>query len=429
MNHRKLVLIGDVNSGIVSLSGLLREAGNGDIKVECLEGNGIKNATERFSAILQNRSYQATFLIVIPVTWTTPSIEWLNCLKFLNNQLALSSFNLFRHSMLVLTHADEVCPNLSEDNLSQTVREKCESEQTWEFILRSVGYRYICVDSTQRGVGYRNGILSQINRISKPSFNILLHGNNGVNSKELMDVLHLSNHDNVIELENVRLKFYCYPDLDLFQGFQQTECGDEISKLIGTREEHGEGVTLVLILISQCEIFSTNMKEMITSIPNGPVYRMDGRTEQYWWDYTTVMFSFKDNSSGSRDEIIRSIKGNIGISEVVKRAGNRYVWMSDKSSQRELGERISSECNKTQERTGNREFIGGPTESYLMKIRKKTVNYDVSRRIIKDIFLVVMLILLIVMLIIFLPVTIPVGVVILCVVGVSAVLKTRGSHR
>ena len=211
------------------------------------------------------------------------------------------------------------------------------------------------------------------------------------------------------------MKFYCYPDLDLFQGFQQTECGDEISKLIGTREEHGEGVTLVLILISQCEIFSTNMKEMITSIPNGPVYRMDGRTEQYWWDYTTVMFSFKDNSSGSRDEIIRSIKGNIGISEVVKRAGNRYVWMSDKSSQRELGERISSECNKTQERTGNREFIGGPTESYLMKIRKKTVNYDVSRRIIKDIFLVVMLILLIVMLIIFLPVTI----LILIFVGVT----------
>ena len=67
--------------------------------MECLEGNGMatdKNATERFSAILQNRSYQATFLIVIPVTWTTPSIEWLNCLKFLNNQLALSSFNLYQ---------------------------------------------------------------------------------------------------------------------------------------------------------------------------------------------------------------------------------------------------------------------------------------------------------------------------------------------
>ena len=425
MKHRRFVLIGNENSGIASLSALLREVGNGGMKVECLEGVGIIKATERFVTILQNRLYQTTFLIVIPVTRKTPSVEWLNSVKFLNNQLALSSFNLFSSAMLVLTHADELCPSLNSNNLTQIVREKCKNEVTWEFLLRSVGYRFICVDSTQQAIEFKIGILNQIQQISKPSFNILVHGNNGVESKELMNILHLSNHDNVIELENARLKFYCYPDLDLFQGYQQAECGTEISRLIGNHVEHGEGISLILILISQCEIFSRNMKEMITNIPTNHVFRMDSRTEQYWWDYTTVLFSFKDNSNGSRDEILRSIKGNIGIEEVVKRSGNRYIWMSDTSPENMLIERISSECNKSQARTGNREFIGGPTQSYHLKVEKNKPINDTSRSIIKNILIVVMLMLLVVLFVIFFPVTLPVGIILFCVFCVLFVLKRR----
>ena len=211
MNHRRLVLIGDENSGIASLRTLLREVGNGNVRVESLVGNDIRNATEMISVILQKRNYHTTFLIVVPVTWKTPSIEWLSCVRSLNNQLALSSLNLFRHAMLVLTHADELCKSLNSDDLTQIVREKSENEETWKYLLMNVNCRYLCVDSTQQAREYKSGILNQINRISKPSLNILVHGNNGVKSRDLMDLLHLSNHDNVIELENVRLKFYCYP--------------------------------------------------------------------------------------------------------------------------------------------------------------------------------------------------------------------------
>ena len=49
MKHRRLVLIGDENSGIASLSKLLREVGNGNVRVESLVGNEIRNATERIS--------------------------------------------------------------------------------------------------------------------------------------------------------------------------------------------------------------------------------------------------------------------------------------------------------------------------------------------------------------------------------------------
>ena len=426
MNHRRLVLIGDENSGSAALRTLLREVGNGNVRVESLVGNDIRNATERISVILQKRNYHTTFLIVVPVTWKTPSIEWLSCVRSLNNQLALSSLNLFRNAMLVLTHSDELCQSLNSDDLTQIVREKSENEETWKYLLMSVNCRYLCVDSTQQAREYKSGILNQINRISKPSLNILVHGNNGVKSRDLMDLLHLSNHDNVIELENVRLKFYCYPDLDLYQGYQQTECADDIKRLIGSREEHGEGITLILILISQCEIFSTNMKELITTIPTNPVYRMDSRTEEYWWDYTSVLFSFKDYPNCSPDDIIRSIKGNIGIREVVKRTANRYIWMSDSSSEMELGETISTQCNKTQDRTDNREFIGGPTESYLKKIGKKTPVRSMTMNILFKVVIILSAVLLAVLLIIFLPITISVGIVLLCGLCVSVVLKKRG---
>ena len=168
------------------------------------------------------------------------------------------------------------------------------------------------------------------------------------------------------------------------------------------------------------------MKELITTIPTNSVYRMDSGTEEYWWDYTSVLFSFKDYPNCSPDDIIRSIKGNIGIREVVKRTANRYIWMSDSSSEMELGETISTQCNKTQDRTDNREFIGGPTESYLKKIGKKTPVRSMTMNILFKVVIILSAVLLAVLLIIFLPITISVGIVLLCGLCVSVVLKKRG---
>ncbi|KAI6659830.1 hypothetical protein LOD99_10584, partial [Oopsacas minuta] len=127
-------------------------------------------------------------------------------------------------------------------------------------------------------------------------------------------------------------------------------------------------------LISQEEIFSRDMKEMITDLPHNEHYRMDHKTDKYWWNHTSVLFSFGENSNNSRDEVLNSIKGNIGIKEVVNRAGDRYIWMSDTTSKEDIVNQIQTQCDNMKTNRNDREFIGGPTEHYPMKMKEEKYN-------------------------------------------------------
>ncbi|KAI6655639.1 hypothetical protein LOD99_11386, partial [Oopsacas minuta] len=278
MSNTKFVLVGDHNCGMNSLQKMLEQTRNSSIKVECLKGE-ILNAKPKFTKLLQDRSNYTVFLIVIPITLRVPPAQWLDWLKTECNNLALSSVNLFRNAIIVFTHVDKVSPTLDIDSLEQHVKEMCKSKE-WDYLLSRVYGRFVCVNSILQELEYRRKIVNEIIKISKPSYTILIHGNNHANSSILFTKLQLSDCDNVIELKDIRMKFYFYPDLDLFQGLQQHDCGDIIRNLIGNPVYHGQGITLILLLISQEEIFSRDMKEMIIDLPHNEHYRMDLKTDK-----------------------------------------------------------------------------------------------------------------------------------------------------
>ena len=170
-------------------------------------------------------------------------------------------------------------------------------------------------------------------------YRILVIGNNAAKSSQLFDKLELSYPgNNCIETEQARLEFYAYPDLNLFNRFQEPQIDASIRQLIGDTTDGG-GVSLFLILISQTEIFSNAMKEMLMEIPQSTNFK----SERYFWDHAAILFSFEDNATNYQQEMSNSINRNSGIRKVVNRAGERYSWMSNSDSREEILGRIQNE--------------------------------------------------------------------------------------
>ena len=170
---------------------------------------------------------------------------------------------------------------------------------------------------------------------------ILVHGNSAAKSSKLFEILQLSNPNNqCTQTVQGRLEFYAYPDLDLFNQFREPQIDDTIKKLISDSRR----ISLFIIMISQTEIFSNNMKEMITDLPKSGQFS----SEEYFWNHATILFSFEDKIVNNHKEVLKSIKGNVAIREVVEKAGKRYIWMSNSTTNDELQDNILSQCRKVE---------------------------------------------------------------------------------
>ena len=204
---------------------------------------------------------------------------------------------------------------------------------------------------------------------STRSYRILVYGNNFVKSSELFEKLQLSYPgNNCTGMAHARFEFYAYPDLDLFNRFQEPPIDSKIDNLILRTD--GVGISLFIILISQTEVFSNEMKDMITEVPQNS----QSINEKYFWDHAIVLFSFEDKIRNNHNEVMSSIEGNKGIREVVGRAGNRYIWMSDSSTKEEIQKAILSQCEKI-ERGHSPPVHGNPqSKTLLQRIGKHKIK-------------------------------------------------------
>ena len=170
------------------------------------------------------------------------------------------------------------------------------------------------------------------------SYRILVLGNNAVESSQLFEKLQLSYPgNNSTQIKDARLEFYAYPDLNLFTRFHEPQIDGTIYKLIG--DTTNRGVSLFIILISQSEVFSNDMKEMITEFPKDRQFK----SEKYFWDHAVVLFWFEEKRINYQEEMSKYIKSE-GIREVVEKAGKRYSWLSISDTKEEIKDRILSQC-------------------------------------------------------------------------------------
>ena len=169
---------------------------------------------------------------------------------------------------------------------------------------------------------------------------LLFLGNNAAPSSEMFKILqHSGTKRFSIQYRGAQLEFYA-SDLNIFNRFKQLELDGDIIKLIDDTTEHG--FSLFIILISQSEAFSYNMKEMLTHIPK----LIHFKDEKYFWDHAALLFMFENSISekAAKKEVSSSQRGNKGIKEVMEMVGNRYSWISKSDSKDDVLGRISTLC-------------------------------------------------------------------------------------
>ena len=169
----------------------------------------------------------------------------------------------------------------------------------------------------------------------KQKSRVITHGNNGFKSAQLLNRLHHS-QDDVFETEDV--EFFPFSDQNVFKRLSPIQPNPELLKLI-ERSEKDIDVSAILVLISQTEIFSEGMNNLIGKLSHNSFYQKH-LNEKDWWKHVIVVFSFGENVNGDEKAVKRSIAGNKGIKELVKKTGNRYIWMSNMTTAEEVNEML-----------------------------------------------------------------------------------------
>ena len=152
----------------------------------------------------------------------------------------------------------------------------------------------------------------------KQEFQIFIHGNNDFKCSELLGKLCIFQPQNSFD---VRMKFFVFSDLNLFQPYTPIEPPSN-------HEVNVKDASAILVLISQTAIFSDGMRRLIVNLPYNQFYGLNQTNEKVWWKRVIVVFSLGENEGGNK-LIKQSISGNRSLKEIVDKAGGRYIWMSD----------------------------------------------------------------------------------------------------
>ena len=343
-NARNLVLLGRVDSGKSLLTELF-VGGEGARRNNLCREVDIKLTPDEPAAVDRNRicldivreqTTETYFIVVVDINKSVEFGNELVSLKELSEYLSEYSYSLFGNCMIVFTHIDELPAEFNRGRVAQ---------QEFEEILSLVDNRCMFLNCTDRSKENRDRALDEIVQLSKPSLRILCYGNDGYESESFLPNLFGEISENMY--------LYRAPDLNIFDPFEH-KTTPELMNLVGDQERIGKGVSVFVILISQSEIFSRSMLDLIKRIPY--FLELDAESESYFWDRVLIVFDTKGRENP--DKIIRdSINGNIGIKDIVETAGGRCTYVS--LSENESLSRIVMGCQEIVQTNFRTEFIGG----------------------------------------------------------------------
>ena len=151
-----------------------------------------------------------------------------------------------------------------------------------------------------------------------PVTKVLCIGNNKIPSS--LFTTFYENHS-IEKAKDLQLSLYYAPDLDLFNRFEDPVYTPEVAELIGQGDQGGKGIDVFLILISLEHVMSGAMNDLLTGIPT----RL-GLSEESVWNKAVIAFYMKDH--GDPEVYIKdSMNGNVGVKQMVGKAGGRYTYL------------------------------------------------------------------------------------------------------
>ena len=319
-----------------------------------------------------------TFLLVIDLESKRFLEDGCSLLTKLSFLLTQASYSLFSHTVVVFTHADRVCDDISNKNmLMQIVNEKCQKREWGGLteILEEVHQRCIFVNGTSDSPRYRRIFLRELFDLSKNILQIRFHGNNDFTSEYLKQKLGIRN-DGIVEEELYKLDYQFHPDINLFwmeelRNLNMNELGRALHSMVAL----GEGMSSMVVLISLLAPFIDQMEELINELPTHYIpesYLDSFLNVRKWWDQVFIVFEVSDDASGDA-----TIRGNLRFNPIIKaltrEANNRWTWIARDTSVRMCRDRITDLCLRVRKEIGGKLFIN---DTVLREVKEMITEID-----------------------------------------------------
>ena len=320
-----------------------------------------------------------TFLLVINLESERFLDDRCSLLTKLSFLLTQASYSLFSHTVVVFTHADRVCDDISNrEMLMKNVNEKC-LEIGWgglTEILEEVHQRCIFVNGIDPSPQVRSIFLRELFELSKSILQIRFHGNNDFTSEYLKKKLRIRN-DRIVEEELYKLDYQFHPDRNLFwmEELRNLNMDEQIERALQSMVTLGEGISSMVVLISLFAPISKQMEELINELPTHYISESDPnftQDVQKWWNYVFIVFKVSDDASGEK-----TVKENLKLNPIMKtlarKAKNRWTWIAEDTSVRMCRDRITDLCLRVRKEIGGKVFI---KDTILSEVKEMMTKID-----------------------------------------------------
>ena len=319
-----------------------------------------------------------TFLLVINLESDRFLDYRCSLLTKLSFLLTQASYSLFSHTVVVFTHADRVCDDISNrDMLMQIVNEKCQKRE-WRGltdILAEVDQRCIFVNGTNTVPRFRSIFLRELFELSKSILQIRFHGNNDFTSEYLKQKLGIRN-DRIVEEELYNLDYQFHPDRNLLCMEEPRDLNmNELKRALQSMVALGEGISSMVVLISLLAPFNKQVKGLINELPTHYISESDtefAQNDQNWWNHVFIVFEVSDDASGEKT-IKKDLKLNPIMKTLARKANNRWTWIARNTSVRMCRDRITDLCLRVREEIGGKVFI---KDTVLREIKEMMTEID-----------------------------------------------------
>ena len=321
-----------------------------------------------------------TFLLVIDLESDRFLDDGCSLLTKLSFLLTQASYSLFSHTVVVFTHADRVCDDISNTNmLMQIVNEKCQ-EIGWRGlaeILEEVHKRCIFVDGTNTLPEYRNILLRDLFEFSKSILQIRFHGNNDFTSEYLKQKLWIKN-DEIVEEELYKLDYRFHPDRNLFWKELKDLNMDGLERALQSMVALGEGISSMVVLISLLAPISDQMEELINELPTHYIPESDPEfalNVRKWWNHVFIVFEVSNDASGEAF-VEENLAHNPKMKTLAGKANNIWTWIARDTSVRMCRDRITESCLRVRKKIGGKVFI---KDTVLREIKGMMTQIDKAK--------------------------------------------------
>ena len=286
-----------------------------------------------------------TYFVVVVVVDINKSVEFGNelvSLKELSEYLSDFSYSLFGNCMIVFTHIDELPAEVNRDRVAQ---------QEFEEILSLVDNRCMFLNCTDRSQEGSDMALSELVQLSKPTLNVLCHGNTESPSSWIKGIL----TEFVIQFQVSRMEFHFYPNLTVVDLDRLFDLEPDLSRKIGQPDDIGTGISVIVILVTLTSPYHTGYELLINRLPGR--YGLDLNNEKYFWSRVVIVFHMNEGNYTS--VIKQAIDNNPAIMNLLIRSGWRYTYMGKYRPNNIFVQEFISLCHRVRDENNNRQFIGG----------------------------------------------------------------------